>query len=111
MKKLIAVILALCVFVSIFLLSGCNSKISGNDGLINKARQEINISNADSAEMQIIGSNKDGDSILIWFMSGNEYQAHTYLPIEFIDLENDQYKFVKTYKPIKRGMDIYALIW
>ena len=48
---------------------------------------------------------------MIWFVSGNEYQAHYYLPMECKIVEKDAYTFVHEHKPIDRGTDIVALQW
>ena len=44
-------------------------------------------------------------------MSGNSNQAHSYFPIEFLEVEANTYTFEKKYLAIKRGEDIYVLIW
>ena len=48
---------------------------------------------------------------MIWFVSGNEYQAHYYLPMECKIVGKDAYTFVHEHKPIDRGTDIVALLW
>lgn len=90
---------------------GCGDKYIGEDGLVSKARDEIPVSNADTIELVIAGSSSIENSRLVWFISGNKNQAHTYTPIEFIESSDNQYEFVKTYKPIERITDISALMW
>ena len=88
------------------------ARIVGEEDLIAKARQEINLAEADSIQMVIAGKSAAGhDAQLFWFITGNEYQAQRPHPIEFTALGGDAYKFVKTYHPIPRGQDIYALLW
>lgn len=107
MKKLIALVLALTLMFS---MVGC-SKIVGNEGLIAKARKEINIANADSIELVIAGASVIENQHLFWFVSGNEYQAHRYFPMEFTALDDNEYKFVKEYSAVERGPDIFVVIW
>lgn len=94
-----------------FILAGCTPKIVGNDGIIEKAREEINISDVDTIELTIAGESIIEDRHLFWFISGNQYQAHRYTPIEFVLLGDDEYKFVKKYQPVKRAADIFVLMW
>lgn len=108
MKKLIALIL---IFVCAFSLTGC-SRVKGEEGLIAKARKEINLAEADTVDMVIAGkSTVDRDTHLFWFITGNEYQMNRCHPIEFTKVGENEYKFVKKYNPIPRGQDIYALQW
>jgi len=105
-----SVLLAVMCLVGVFAVR--SSKIIGNDGLIARARKEINLAEADTIDMVIAGkATIDRNTHLFWFVTGNEYQMNRCHPIEFIELENDEYRFVKTYNPIPRGQDIYALLW
>ncbi|WP_352420385.1 hypothetical protein [Proteiniborus sp.] len=45
------------------------------------------------------------DKLLVFYMTGNEYQAHEYGYAEF-DEKNDGYKFLRTYDMYERGMDL-----
>ncbi|MBE6506529.1 MAG: hypothetical protein E7Z72_01205 [Methanocorpusculum parvum] len=113
MKKGV-VILIIClalVCIGIFAFEYSSSICSGEEGLIDKARDEIPIADADTIELVIAGKSVDGDAELYWFKSGNEYQYHRYTPIEFTAFGDDRYRFVKTYNPIDRGMQMYALQW
>ena len=102
----------LCTLVILLLiLTGCTPKIVGDDGLIAKAREEINIADADTIELTIAGESVIEDRYLIWFISGNQYQAHRYVPMEFVSLGNDEYKFVKRYYSIERAADIFVYMW
>lgn len=108
MRKLIVLIFA---FIFTINMVGC-SKIVGEEGLIAKARQEINLAEADTIEMVIAGkSTIDHTTHLFWFVTGNEYQMNRPHPIEFRELKDNEYEFVHSYNPISRGQDIYALLW
>lgn len=108
MRKLIILIFA---FIFTINMVGC-SKIVGEEGLIAKARQEINLAEADTIEMVIAGkSTIDHTTHLFWFVTGNEYQMNRPHPIEFRELKDNEYEFVHSYNPISRGQDIYALLW
>ena len=109
MKKIIGVLL-----LSVFCLSlvGCSKTYHGTDELIEKARKEIPIADADTIEMQYAGMYAKGDRAIAWFISGNEYQAHYYLPMEIEIKDNGaNYTFVHTYKPMDRSEDIAVLLW
>ena len=108
------VILIIClaiVCIAVPVVSYYGSICYGEEGLIEKAREEIPVADADTIEIVIVGKSVDGDSELYWFRSGNEYQYHRYTPIEFTNLGDGKYRFVKTYNPIDRGMQIRALQW
>lgn len=103
----------LLAFFIISILSGCGNTVIGSDGLIEKAREEIPVSNAKTVEIVIAGSvDIDGNS-LVWFVTGNEHQSHGYYPMKFeIDKKrNDKFKFVKAYKAIYRMQDIAVVEW
>lgn len=104
MKKLIFAILA-----SALLLSACGKMKTGDD-LIKKARKEIPISDAESTDISFAGKCQNDSYSLLWFISGNEYQSHYYLPMECLDA-NGSYEFRQTFKPIDCGKDIAALQW
>lgn len=94
-----------------FSLAGCTKAYKGTDGLIEKAREEIPISDADTADIQYGGMCAMDDTALIWFISGNEYQAHYYLPME-VEIKGDaDYTYVRTYKPLSPLMDTAVLNW
>lgn len=109
MKK---ILFTLITIVLLFSLVGCKNTLTAPDGLIAKAREEIPIAEADTIDIKIVDSieKEDGNS-LIWFMSGNEYQTHYYLPMECILKDNDKYEYVRVGKPVERGMDIVVYEW
>ena len=47
---------------------------------------------------------------MAWFISGNEYQAHYYLPMEVEVKGDDKYSFVRTYKPMNGETDNIAIL-
>ena len=108
MKKIISAILLCVLCVSV---TGCSKTYHGTDELIEKARKEIPIADADRIEIQYAGMSERGDMVLAWFVSGNEYQAHYYLPIGFNIVGDEEYTFFHTYKPLERGQDIAVLQW
>ena len=105
-RKVVLLVVCLCLLT----VTGCTPKYTEKE-LIDKARSEIPISNADTIELSMAGYSSHETNRLIWFVSGNAYQAHTYTPIEFVEVGTDQFEFVKTYKPVERITDISALMW
>jgi len=100
------------VFVMLILsLTGCSNVLHGTDELIEKAREEIPVAEAETIHIEYAGMCANKDNALIWFISGNEYQAHYYLPMECKIVGKDAYTFVHDHKPVKRGTDIVALLW
>ncbi len=112
MKKRILVFIALAI-ISFMLLFLDNNRKTANDSddMIKIARNVIPISDADTIDIQIIGSVDNEKRSLVYFMTGNEYQSHSYFPLEFQIIPGDKYKFERMYKPMNRGMDISVLSW
>ena len=109
MKKTLSAVLVLFFLLS---LSGCQKKIEGTDGLIEKAREVIPVADSDIIEMQYVGMHTKGNVMLAWFISGNEYQAHYYLPMECEVVGEDEYVFNRIHDPLSRGgEDDYVLQW
>lgn len=118
MKKYIAAIIAFLLLIS---AAGCaKTDVSltsaqtdnGIESLIDKARQELPVSDADSTDMQYAGMSIIDDKALAWFISGSEYQAHYYMPMEVEINSNGEYSFVRTYKPLDGEVkDVAALQW
>ena len=81
----------------VLLLCSCTKTYRGHDGLIEKA---ISLADIENVEIMIAGSIDIDNRSLVWFVTGNEYQAHSYFPMEFEVSEKDpsQFKFVKAYK-------------
>lgn len=114
MKKrhIVLIVLLLIVAIPLILVITDQNKIyRGTDALIEKARKEIPIADAENTEINFAGLCGKDDKALLWFVSGNEYQAHYYLPMECSVVEKDEYKFERIYNPWERGMDIAVLEW
>lgn len=108
MKRIICIILA-CILC--FSFAGCTKTYKGIDELIEKAREEIPISNVDTIDVQYGGMCAIDDTALVWFISGNKYQAHYYLPMEVKIKGEEEYAYVRTYKPISHLTDTAVLNW
>ena len=109
MKKLIALVL---VLVCVLEFAGCSAKIyKGTDELMERARKEIPISDADTIDMQYAGMCGVDNKAIAWFISGNEYQSHYYLPLEIEIKENRaEYIFIHTHKPMMDRADNVAIV-
>ena len=108
-RRLNIVFLALVCFC----LAGCAKTYHGTDELMEKARQEMPLSDSDTIEMQYAGMCGEGNRALAWYISGNEEQAHCYLPMEIrIRGNGANYVFVQTYKPMTdRCEDVAIVNW
>ena len=113
MKKgiIILILCLICLCIAVPAVISFGGVIEGEEGLIEKARKEIPVAEADTIDLIIAGEVTDGDEILIWFKSGNEYQNNRYTPIAFTALGDDKYRFEKTYKPIDRGDKTAVVYW
>jgi len=103
-------VLCAAVFVLCF-TAGCAKVFHGTDALMEKAREENEISNAEETQIQYAGLCGKDDFVLMWFISGNEYQAHYYLPMECEAVGQNAYVFQRTYKPMERVADIAQVQW
>ena len=108
MKRIICIIL---VCILCFSLVGCTKTYKSTDELIEKAREEIPIADADMIDMQYGGMCAIDDMALVWFISGNKYQAHYYLPMEVKIKGEAEYAYVRTYKSVSPLTDIAVLNW
>ena len=110
-KKILICISALLIVICIVAVFAIQSnKIVGYDGLIAKARKEIkNLAGVESVEMVVAGkSTGDNNRHLFWIITGNEYQSHSYYPLEVIENEKGEYEFVHLHNVAhQRGQDIY----
>ncbi|MGN0604315.1 MAG: hypothetical protein ACI4I2_10065 [Oscillospiraceae bacterium] len=107
MKKLLSAALAA---VMILTLAACGRTMKTTDDLIKKARKEIPISDSDTIDIVYAGKCQNGSYSLLWFISGSEYQANYYLPMECLEV-NGSYEFQQTFKPLNREKDIAVLLW
>lgn len=73
MKRIFCFLISLILMI---LLCGCNKTVEGHDSLIEKAKEEIPLSNIENMEIMIAGSVDVGKDSLVWFVTGNEYQKH-----------------------------------
>ncbi len=106
MKKRLLILLCL-----LLMLCGCEKTMKGTDDLIAKAREVIPVAEADTIDITYGGLCAEGDKALIWFVSGNEHQAHYYLPMECTIVGRNEYVYEHTYTPMDRGTDIAAVLW
>lgn len=107
MKKIISVTLVLLMILS---LTGCQKAMYTEEDFIERARKEFNIADAENAEITYIGEITKENKALLWFMSGNEYQSHNYLPMRCRINEDGGYIFEHVYKSLERGTDIVVLV-
>lgn len=109
-RRVICAVAFLVVIGIVAALVVQSSKIVGEEGLIKKARKEIkNLAEVESIEMTIAGkSTIKGDRHMFWIITGNEYQAHRYYPIEVIEVKDGEYKLVHMHNGgTQRGQDIF----
>lgn len=107
MKRIIAIILILLMVLS---FTGCEKVMYDEDDFVERARKEFHIADAETIEIKYIGEIIKGDKALMWFMSGNEYQAHQYVPIRCAITADGGRKFEHAYNTIERGMDLAVLV-
>lgn len=104
------ILMGICVMI-VLVFFFAPPKVYGFDELIEKTRDELSISDVDTVELKYAGAVGKEDSILFWFIAGNEHQARYYLPMEFRYLDRNMFLFVKSYKPIERSRDVAVLQW
>jgi len=108
MKKLLIFIFSIMM---LFSFSACSKTLNGEDGIIEKVREEISLADAENIEIKIIGSHFLGDKHLFWLMTGNEYQANSYFVMETEVKSDEKYEFIKLYDTLDKGMDIRTLYY
>lgn len=106
-----SVIAVLLLLLIAWLLFPREKVYRGTDALIEKAQEVIPISDADITEMVYAGLCAKDDKALIWFISGNEYQPHYYLPMECTIVGNNAYTYDCVFKPLEQGKDLVVLPW
>ena len=107
-NKLIALALS-CIMV--FSLVGCGKKLTSTEDLIEKAREEITVAEADTIEVRLAAKYIKSDKALMWFITGNEYQMHRYFPMVFDVVGEEEYVFVQRHNAVERGQDIFVYNW
>ena len=108
MKKVSRLILIACLLSALY---GCEKTMRGTDELISKAREVIPVAEAETIDLAYAGLCAKDDKALIWFISGNEYQSHYYLPMECKIVGQNEYTFEHAHKPMDRGTDIAVVLW
>jgi hypothetical protein len=104
MKKTLSLIFALLLIVS---LVGCSEKIAVNDDdMLDIITKELDL----DVSVKRIGTIDLDEVTLVSYMTGNEYQAYTYGYAEF-EKHKDNYKFIRTYSMMKRGMDLNSAMY
>lgn len=103
--KRFAAFLLLCILL--LTLTGCAKTYDSTDDLMEKVRAESGLADADATEFTYAGTVGKNDRVLIWYISGNEYQMHSYFPVECIVKGEASYEFVHIYNPIKLAEDVY----
>lgn len=109
-RNLYGLVLLIMAFGMLLSFVACQEVLSSEAELLEKAREEMPIADAETAEIKYIGECTKGDKALLWFMSGNEFQAHHYLPMG-CTVSDGGYVFKKAYKPLDRGEDISVIEW
>jgi len=106
-KRIVSVLLSLLMAFS---FAGCERVMYDEAALIARARKEFHIADAETVEIACIGEIVKDDKALVWFMSGNEYQAHQYIPIRCEITDDGGRRFEHTYSTVERGTDIAVLV-
>ena len=109
MKKLW--VLLCCVVLAAALCGGGEKTMRSEEELLERARKELPLANADTTELRYAGCTEKEGSILFWFISGSEYQAHTYLPMECTVTQDGGYRFERCYDALMRVRDVAVLPW
>jgi len=107
-NKLFSLMLSCIMAIS---LAGCREKLTSEEELIAKAREEITVAEADTIEVQLAAKRERDDRALMWFITGNEYQAHRYFPMVFEIVGEDEYVFEGRHNALERGQDIVVYNW
>jgi len=98
-KKLFYTILVIVLSMSIV---SCNEEtVSTDKEIFDVITKELDT----DIDVEIIGTIRLEGKLLVFYITGNEYQAHEYGYAEF-DEKNDGYKFLRTYDMYERGMDL-----
>lgn len=111
MKKKIPVLLLVALVITLAVCFQKNKTYKGADELLEKAREVIPLSEADTIDLSYAGICGKEDRALVWFISGNEYQHHSYFPLECTVVGKDEYQYERIHKPMEYGSDIAVLPW
>ncbi len=91
-----------------------NSQVlNGTQEMIDKAREIIPITEADTADISYVGMVGVGDEVMMWFISTDEHQDMYYLPMEcrYVGNRASSYKYVDSHKPDEVVDDIAQIHW
>ncbi len=111
MRRISRILCLILVGIGTFFLAGCREKLTSEDDLIAKAREEITVAEADTIEVRLVAKQEKEDRALMWFITGNEYQAHRYFPMVFEIVGEEEYVFEGRHNSLERGQDIYVYNW
>ncbi|MDX9803179.1 MAG: hypothetical protein RBS96_04040 [Dehalococcoidales bacterium] len=104
MRKLLYLGFVVCLVLS---LIGCGGRTVDNE----EEMLEIITTELDSdVSVQKIGTIDLDDVVLVCYMTGNNYQEHTYGYAEF-EKQNDNYKFLRTNSMWERGMNLGSALY
>lgn len=106
MKKIVFAVLILSLML---MLSGCQRAMYTEEDYIAQARRVSSVAEAETIEMTYVGRTVEDGKVLVWVMSGNEHQAHRYLPMSCRVAKDGGLVFEHAYEPIERGTDILVL--
>lgn len=111
MKAVIGGFTALALLFLIALTTAFPKTYDSPEALMTKVRKEIDQAEADTIEMVHAGTCEQGDKALLWYITGNEYQAHGYYPAECRINEKGKYELVRVHTDKERTMDIATMLW
>ncbi|MGI1658814.1 MAG: hypothetical protein ACRKFN_07560 [Desulfitobacterium sp.] len=103
MKKFLPLVFIFCLTTS---LVGCSGKTYNTGEMLGVIAKELDL----DVSVQLIDTIELDDVVLACYMTGNEYQAHTYGYAEFEKRQNG-YKYLRTYSTMERGMDLRSAIY
>lgn len=99
MRKLLYLLFVLSITMS---LVGCGGRTANTEeqmlGIITK---ELDL----DVSIQIIDTIELDDVVLVCYMTGNKYQAHSYGYAE-LEKRQNSYEFLRNYSMMERGMDL-----
>lgn len=108
MKKKSRMLLGAAAVIAAVLIVGNKSRTyTGPDALLEKAREEF----PGGTVVSYAGTSVKENLALHWFISGDEYQTHDYLPMEYVIVGEDEYAFIRTSQATNFIRDTAVLRW